>query len=248
MTEIELINISKKFKIGYSKDQNRLLKIISSLSGREPKKVFWALQDINFKINPGEMIGIIGKNGAGKTTLLRIIAGIYRQDGGEIKKSGRMVCSIGSHITLPERLTMRDNIYLYGTLLGLDRQEIIRKFDHIVEFCELEDFIDTKLYQFSEGMKIRLISTLLIFTYPDLALIDDIDVTLDKSFVDKFLMTSFKVVKERQGIYLLASHNTELLKHCDRILWLEKGKTKKIGQSAEIIEEYLDSLREQKAG
>jgi ABC-type polysaccharide/polyol phosphate transport system ATPase subunit len=178
-------NISKKFKIGFKKNQGALERFISFFSGKEPKKTIHALKDVSFEVRKGEIVGIIGENGSGKSTLLRVIAGIYKQDEGKIITNGKVISIINLVIGLHLRLTMKDNILLISSFFGLSQKEIEKRFDSIVEFAELESFVNTKIYQFSEGMKQRLAFSIAIYCNPEILLLDEVFEVGDESFRKK---------------------------------------------------------------
>ena len=156
MNRITVNNVSKRFEIGFKKNQSALSRFVSLFSGRESKKEIWALKEITFTAKAGEIIGIIGSNGSGKSTLLRIIADIYDTSSGSIRTTGQIISLIGLWSGLEERLSMKDNIYLCCSLFGLDHKTITDRLEAIITFTELEDFVHTKLYQFSQGMAQRL--------------------------------------------------------------------------------------------
>ena len=178
-------NISKKFKIGFKKKQSALARFVSLFSGKEPKKIIQALKDVSFKAKKGEIVGIIGKNGSGKSTLLRIIAGIYNKDKGEIITNGKIISVINLKVGLQPRLTMRDNIFLTSSLFDLSQNDIKQRFNSIVEFAELENFVNTKIYQFSEGMKQRLAFSIAIYCNPEILLLDEVFEVGDEKFRKK---------------------------------------------------------------
>ena len=163
MTKLETVTFasnksccaSKKFDLHFRKQEGALARILSLLYWGEEKELH-VLRDISLRVFSGDSIGIIGKNGCGKSTLLRIIAGIYRADKGIVKTNGNIIYLTGFFNGLNDRLTMWENIYLVGAIYGLSQREIKKKFDEIVSFSGLNDFVDTKLYQFSSGMLIRL--------------------------------------------------------------------------------------------
>lgn len=244
---IELNNVSKKFKIGCKEEKKTILaKITSFFSGKEAKKDFWALREISFSAHSGENLGIIGKNGSGKSTLLRVIAGVYEPSSGEVKTKGNVFCLMGLGQGLNHKLTMRENIYLMGSIMGLSQKDIKGKFDEIVNFSDLENFLDTKVYQFSSGMVIRLNFSVMIHclrhSKPDILLLDEIfgaggDIDFEEKAIKKmeeFVMGGTTVV--------LASHNLDIIKkYCGRVIWLNKGEIVGIGAPKEIIFEYLSS-------
>jgi len=236
--KVVINNISKEFNIGFKKNQSVLQRIISFLSGKESKKMIKVLDNISFKINSGEIVGIIGENGSGKSTLLRIIAGIYSRDSGEVFVNGKIISLINLNIGLKERLTMRENIFLCCSLFGLGKEIIKRKFNSIVEFSELSNFIDTKLYQFSNGMLQRIAFSIAIHCEPEILLVDEVFEVGDEEFKKKSGDKIRELVKNG-GSVMLVSHDLDMIKkHCHRVIWLEKGKLKKIGSVEKITEEY----------
>jgi len=185
MKRIIVNKISKKFKIGFKKKQTAIARFSSFVSGREPKKTLIALQDVSFSADAGEVIGIIGKNGSGKSTLLRILAGIYTHHEGSKSIKGRMIPLIGLGQGLHRRLTMKENIFLVGSLFGLSKRDIKNRFNSIVAFSDLEEYVHTKPYQFSEGMKQRLAFSIAIHCNPDVLLLDEVFEVGDEEFKKK---------------------------------------------------------------
>jgi ABC-type polysaccharide/polyol phosphate transport system ATPase subunit len=241
MKRIIVENISKKFKIGFKKNQSALANIISVFSGREPKKIIWALKNVSFQAQAGEIIGIIGENGSGKSTLFRIIAGIYNQEEGKIKIDGTLISLINLYVGLKERLTMKENIYLIGSLFGLSIKEIKKRFNSIVKFAELENFVNTKIYQFSLGMMERLTFSIASHSDPEILLLDEAFEIGDENFKKKSAKKITELVK-RGATVILVSHELWLIeKYCDKIIWLDKGEIIKQGEPKEIIKEYTSA-------
>lgn len=240
MSRIIVKDISKKFKIGFKKNQSALARIISFFSGKEPKKTIWALKNISFETERGEIVGIIGKNGSGKSTLLRTIAEIYESNGGSITTNGKIISLINLNIGMHPRLTMKDNIYLCCSLFGLSRKTIKKRFNSIIEFSELENFLKTKLYQFSEGMKQKLAFSIAIHCNPDILLIDEVFEVGDKEFKIKNA-NKIKELVNKKATVLLVSHELWMIeKYCHRVIWLDKGKIKKEGKTRDMIREYTE--------
>jgi len=238
MKRIILKNVSKKVKIGSSKDLNPLLKLFYSISGKEHVQDLEIIGNVSLSIDAGKRVGIIGKNGAGKSSLLRAIAQIYNIDTGSVEINGKLISLI--NLELHGRLTMRDNIYLCCTLYGLDERTIKEKFNSIVEFSQLKDFVDTKIYQFSTGMVLRVVTSVVVHCNPDILLIDDADAVTDKDFTSKYVKKGIELTKNGTTI-LIVSHNLKVLGECDEVIWVEKGEIKKFGNSREVIEEYKQS-------
>lgn len=236
---IVLENISKRFRIGFKKHQGTLARLLVLFSGKEPKMVIEALKDISFSAEAKEIIGIIGENGSGKSTLLRTIAGIYIQDQGKIYINGRVISLIGLNFGLKSRLTMKDNIYLCCSLFGLSQEEIKKSFGSIVEFAGLEDFVNTKLYQFSWGMVQRLVLSIVIYCNPDILLLDEAFAELDEDFRIKSA-DKIKGLVNNGVTVLFASHEMGLIEQCcNRVIWIDRGQIVRIGKSEEVIKEYL---------
>ncbi len=238
MKRIIANNVSKKFRIGFRKRKMALARFVSFLSGREPKKDFWALKGVSFSADAGEIIGIIGKNGSGKSTLLRVLAGIYAHNSGEIDCNGKIVSLIELNIGLHNRLDLRDNVYLCCALFGLGRKEIRKKFSSIVSFAGLNDFTRTKLYQFSIGMTQRLAFSIAVHCNPEILLLDEVFEVGDKDFRKKSSQKIKELAKKGAAV-LLVTHDLDMVKrHCSRLIWVEKGKIAKIGSTRSIIRKY----------
>ncbi|MBL7072017.1 MAG: ABC transporter ATP-binding protein [Candidatus Omnitrophica bacterium] len=239
MKRIIVENVSKKFMIGRKDNRSTLARFISFFSGREPKKVIWALKNISLSVDAGEILGVIGRNGSGKSTLLRVIPGIYDIDGGEIKTEGKIVSLINLHIGLRDRLTMEQNIYACCPLFGLSYAEIKIRYHSIVRFSGLERFVNTKLYQFSQGMRQRLSFSMALYCDADIFLIDEVFEVGDEEFRNNSMARIEELIKKGASI-LLVSHELPMLeKHCDRVIWLDNGKLIKEGPAKEVIKDYL---------
>jgi lipopolysaccharide transport system ATP-binding protein len=211
----------------------------SHVGGRE---IFWPLRNVTFSIEQGESFGVIGRNGAGKSTLLRILTGIYRPDEGRLEKTGTAgLLQIGAGFH--EDLTGRDNIYLNGAILGLKKKEIGLLFDSIVEFSELERFIDTPIKHLSSGMISRLGFSIAIKVRPDILLIDEIFAVGDEGFKEKCNQEMEKI-KEMNNTIVLVSHDMDdITRICDRAICLDQGAVVYEGTSREAADYYLESLR-----
>lgn len=240
MERVVVKNVSKKFKIGFKKNQGTLERATSILSGREPKQEIWALKDVSFTAHTGEIVGIIGPNGSGKSTLLRVIAGIHDKDSGTVEINGNLISLIGLSIGLKERLTMKENIYLCCSLFGLSQQATKERADSITEFAELENFINTKIYQFSEGMKQRLAFSIAMHCDPEILLLDEVFEIGDDSFKTKSIEKIKELMKSGTTI-LLATHYLDIVKRhlgkqCDKILLMEEGEHVVFGNTRSAME------------
>ncbi len=245
---ISVKNIGKTFLLGSKKNESTLSKVLSLVSGRESKKVHHALKNITFEALSGEIVGIIGRNGSGKSTLLRIIAGIYEYTTGTVETNGKLLYLNGFGTGLKPRLTMKENIFLIGSIMGLSRFEIKKRFSTIVEFSGLSEYVDTKIYQFSSGMITRLKFSIGIhcfeFHAPDILLIDEVlgaggDIDFQKKAGEKMQM-----LMRGGATALLVSHNlNEIQKYCTRVLWLQNGEIFKSGKTEDIILEYKETRK-----
>lgn len=239
MQRIKALNITKRFVINAKKHKTALSNILEFFSKKEEEKIITALNKVSCIANAGEILGIIGDNGSGKSTLLRVLAGIYLSDEGTIQHNGKIISLINLSIGLQDRLTMKENIFLCCTLFGLSQAEIKKKYSLIIKFSELEKFIDTKVYQFSNGMLQRLAFAIAIHCNPDILLLDEVFEIGDESFRKKSEEWIQKFVS-CGGAVILASHELTIIeKYCTRVLWLKKGTVRKEGKSKEVIDAYL---------
>jgi ABC-type polysaccharide/polyol phosphate transport system ATPase subunit len=236
-------NVSKEFLIGYNRNLSATERFISLFSGREPKKIIDVLKRVSLDIYSGEVVGIIGDNGSGKSTLLRIIAGIYKPDVGSVTVNGKIISLINLYIGLKDRLEMRDNIYLCCSLFGLTRREINERFDSIVTFSELSKFVNTKIYQFSEGMKQRFVFSIAMHCNPEILLLDEIFEVGDENFREKSVKKIQEIV-QIGGCVVLVSHDMEMInKYCNRVGLMDAGHLIGVGKPNEIIEKYLKHFK-----
>lgn len=238
MHRVEVKDVSKIFKIGSQKNQGALSRVLSLISGRERRKKIRVLRKVSFKVDPGECVGMVGSNGAGKSSLMRILCGIYSKTGGEVKLHGNIVPIIGMGMGFLIRLSMKDNIYLMGSLFNMSRKEIKEKFPSIVEFAELKDYVDTKLFQFSEGMRNRLAFSIAIHADPDILLLDEVFEVGDKRF-RKRSSEKIKELVENGSSVILISHELWMIeKHCERTIWLRDGRIHRDGKTSTVLDEY----------
>lgn len=238
MERIIVKNISKKFRIGSLKKKSALARFISLFTGKEPQETIWVLKDVSFRTLAGEIVGIIGKNGSGKSTLLRIIAGIYRETSGLVQTNGKIISLINLPDGLHHQLSMKDNIRFLCSIFGMDQKETKLKLNSIVEFAELTNFVNTKAYQLSGGMKQRFIFSTAVHSGPEILLLDETFETGDAKFQFKSANKIKELVKNGVTVILI-SHDLDLiLKHCTRVIWIENGSIHAQGRADEIVKEY----------
>lgn len=244
--EIQIINVSKAFVIRHNKADSLKSKVIGVFYKRyrEQREIFWALRDVTLNISPGEAFGLIGRNGSGKSTLLKVIAGIYPATHGEVqlRNGARLGTMIELGVGFHPELTGKENIFLGASIHGLNRRDIDKIYGAIVEFSELDSFMDTPVKNYSSGMQARLGFALAVNLNPDVLLVDEVLAVGDESFQRK---CSDQIGKFRaQGkTIVFVSHSAEDVKNiCDRACVLDHGRMVFLGQPAEAIERYHQLL------
>jgi ABC-type polysaccharide/polyol phosphate transport system ATPase subunit len=199
---------------------------------------FWALRDVSFQLERGEVFGIMGRNGAGKSTLLKVIAKVLRPSQGRVWAKGNVAPLLEMGAGFHTELTGRENVYLYGSLLGFTRQEMDEKFDRIVDFAELWDFIESPLRTYSTGMVTRLGFSIATDVQPDILIVDEILGVGDEAFQRKSRARMLGFC-DHGATVLLVSHNSQLMRStCENALWLEHGAQQMIGPVGEVADAY----------
>ncbi len=237
---IKLENVSMKFNLGIEKNFSIKEAFISFFDRkRRPKTTeFWALKDVSFNIKKGEVIGLIGSNGAGKSTLLKVVSGVMKPTKGKITVNGVISPMIELGAGFDPELTARENIYLNGSILGYSKQFIDDKFDEIVEFSELRDFLDAPVKNFSSGMVAKLAFSIATIVSPEILIVDEILSVGDIKFQEKSKNKMLELIRGGTTV-LYVSHSLESIKElCSRVVWLEHGEVVKIGETKKICDEY----------
>lgn len=205
---------------------------------------FWALKDVNFEIQPGDRVGIIGRNGAGKSTLLKILSRITEPTTGKVKLKGRVASLLEVGTGFHPELTGRENIYLNGAILGMSKAEITRKFDEIVDFAEVEKFLDTPVKRYSSGMYVRLAFAVAAHLEPEILIVDEVLAVGDAQFQKKCLGKMEDVSKEGRTV-LFVSHNMKAIQHLTRhCLALKEGRIDYFGDTVTAVEHYIANMAE----
>lgn len=244
---ISVEGISKNFRIPHEK-HTTVKAAALNLFRRTEYSTLQALKDVSFQVREGEFFGIIGRNGCGKSTLLKIIAGIYVPTHGKIDVNGRVSPFLELGVGFNPELTARENVYLNGAILGLTKREIDEKFDEIIRFAELEDFVDMKIQNFSSGMHVRLAFSIAIRAHAEILLIDEVLAVGDANFQEKCIR-EFKKFKEEKRTILFVTHGMDMVERfCDRVLLLDRGEKKEIGDPGKVALEYgkLNILEKEK--
>jgi lipopolysaccharide transport system ATP-binding protein len=253
-TIIEIKNISKSYRIGIKQQYYSLRDVLSGYAAYQISKLsqhlkggntdnardmFWALKDVSFNVNDGEVIGIIGRNGAGKSTLLKILSRITPPTSGEIRLKGRVASLLEVGTGFHQELTGRENIFLNGAILGMKRREVLRKFDDIVEFSEMEKFLDTPVKHYSSGMYARLAFAVAAHLESEIMIVDEVLAVGDSSFQKKCLGKMGDIARKGRTV-LFVSHNMGMIQSlCKRCVMLDEGKMVKIGSTKSIVDFYL---------
>jgi len=237
-----MINVSDlgiKFKMGKRRRTRALSFIIErSRNQQQPRGEFWALRHVNFTVERGETVGIIGRNGSGKSTLLRVIAGIYPPDEGKVSVDGEVSTLFSLGTGFNAELSGLDNIYLGGVLMGLTKKKIDGIIDNIIGFAELGDFIDMPVRTYSSGMRARLGFSIAINSDKDIVLIDEIMSAGDAAFRQKADTEMNRIIGERT--VMIVSHDmSSIQKFAKKVIWLNKGVLVAMGEPKEVIEQYL---------
>jgi ABC-type polysaccharide/polyol phosphate transport system ATPase subunit len=240
---IEATNISKVYRRYARKKQFATLKSAllkgSLIRDLQPDETFPALRGVSFTVPKGCTYGVIGRNGSGKSTLLKCVAGITRPNEGRVKVDGRISALIELGAGFHPEISGRENVFINGIMLGLSKREIQKRFDEIVEFAELRDFIDAPVKTYSSGMYMRLGFAVAINVDPDVLLIDEVLAVGDQAFTAKCL-DKFAEFRRRDKTILLVTHSLDLVeKFCDRALWLDRGRTLAEGEPRRVVAAYL---------
>jgi len=234
--------ISKRYLIGTKKDGSLRTSLSAIFNNKNTNtEEFWAVNDVTFKINKGDVIGVVGRNGAGKSTLLKIISQITKPTKGRLEINGRIASLLEVGTGFHPELTGRENIYLNGTILGMSRKEVKNKFDEIVAFSGVEKFIDTPVKHYSSGMYVRLAFAVAAHLEPEILIIDEVLAVGDAEFQEKCL-GKMKDVSNQGRTVIFVSHNMSAIKSlCTSGIFMEKGKVIAQGSINEIINCYLTS-------
>ena len=237
---IKIKNVSMKFNLGIEKEFSIKQAFINLFTrkNKRKKEAFWALKDVSFNVGKGEVVGLIGSNGAGKSTLLKVVSGVMKPTNGKVEVKGVISPMIELGAGFDGNLTARENIYLNGAILGYSKKFIDSKFDEIVEFSELKDFLEVPVKNFSSGMTAKLAFSIATVVNPEILIVDEILSVGDLKFQEKSKHKMMEMIKGGTTV-LYVSHSLESIKDlCTKVVWLEHGKVVKIGDTKKICDEY----------
>src|SRR2546428_3337439 len=257
---ISVEQLSKSFKIDHESIGRRAYRtlhddliglpkrLLSRLSrnGRSTSEIFWALKNISFDVKQGEVVGIIGRNGAGKSTLLKILNRITEPTSGGADVYGRVGALLEVGTGFHPELTGRENVFLNGAILGMSRAEIRKKFDEIVAFAEIEQFLDTPVKRYSSGMYVRFAFAVAAHLDPEILLVDEVLAVGDAEFQKKCLGKMENVSGKEGRTVIFVSHDMDAICHlCSRCVLLRHGEVAKIGNATDVVGAYLGGERDQ---
>lgn len=243
---IDIKDVFMKFNLGIEKDFSMKQAFVNFFSfkkknKKKKKEYFNALSDISFHINKGEVVGLIGSNGAGKSTLLKVVSGVMKPTSGSVEVNGNISPMIELGAGFDPELTARENIYLNGAILGYSKKFIDEKFNEIVEFSELKDFLDVPVKNFSSGMTAKLAFSIATVVNPEILIVDEILSVGDMHFQEKSKNKMMSMIEGGTTV-LYVSHSLESIKSlCTKVVWIEHGKIQMIGDPNEVCERYYES-------
>ena len=238
---IRIKNVSMKFNLGIEKDFSFKQLFINLFSGKMKKKdYFWALKDVTFDVNKGDVVGLIGSNGAGKSKLLKVVSGVMKPTSGKVEVDGVISPMIELGAGFDLNLTARENIYLNGAILGYSKKFLDSKFDEIVEFSELKDFLDVPVKNFSSGMTAKLAFSIATIVNPEILIVDEILSVGDIKFQEKSKNKMLEMINGGTTV-LYVSHSLESIKElCNKVIWLDHGKVVMMGNTKEVCDKYYE--------
>ncbi|HVV66364.1 MAG TPA: ABC transporter ATP-binding protein [Rhizomicrobium sp.] len=244
-TSIEVSKLSKRYELGKRRDlttfREQLMRLVQP-RGKESDRELWALKDVSFSLNEGEVVGIIGRNGAGKSTLLKILSRITFPTSGRIRVRGRVASLLEVGVGFHHELTGRENVYLNGSIMGLRKREVDERFAAIVEFAGVEQFIDTQVKHYSSGMRLRLGFAVAAHLDPDVLIVDEVLAVGDAGFQKKCL-AAIEGLHGGGRTVLFVSHNMAAVENlCSRAIWIDGGKIRQDGPAKDVIGEYMASF------
>ena len=242
-TIIKIENVGLRYYVPRERIGSFKEYIIRRVQGQLVYEEFWALKNVSFTINKGEVFGVIGENGAGKSTLLKLIARVLKPVSGRVWVSGNVAPLLSVGAGFHPELTGRENIFLNGTLLGFTQRQMEEKLDSMVEFTGLKDFIDAPIRSYSSGMTARLGFAVATDGRPDILIVDEVLAVGDEAFQAK-CFARIRSYQEEGMTTLFVAHNSDRIRNlCNRAAWLHKGELKMIGNAKEVVASYVETIK-----
>ena len=238
MSVIDVKNVSIRYLTGDVKDIGLKEFIVRKLTKNYSVREFWAVRNVTFSLEKGDMLGIIGRNGSGKTTLLKVVAGIMEPSEGHVKRDGKIAALLALGSGFDGDLTVRENTYLRGAMLGFTREFMNETYDKIIEFAELGDFQDRQFKQLSSGMGARLAFSIASLVQPDILILDEVLAVGDGAFRKKSEQKMRELLNSGATTVLVSHSIGQIRQLCNKVLWLDKGKQIDFGDTNPICDRY----------
>lgn len=214
------------------------------LGKKNKKEICHAVQDVSFKVKKGEILGIVGKNGSGKSTMLRAIAGIFSPNSGTVDLHGNTISLLAIGLGFQKELSGRDNILLSGMLLGFTEEQIQARMQEIIEFSELENYIDAPVRTYSSGMYSKLAFSITAILETDIILIDEVLSVGDAKFKKKSYKKMKQLIMDKDRTVVIVSHDMKAIRDlCDKVLWIHEGRLMEYGKTVEVLEKYEEFMK-----
>jgi ABC-type polysaccharide/polyol phosphate transport system ATPase subunit len=236
---IKAENVSICYRMSQDKIQSIKEYLVALLKRKLKHNTFYALNDVSFEVKKGEVVGLVGNNGAGKSTMLKVISGILRPTKGKVTIGGNIVPMLELGSGFDFDLTGRENIFLNGAILGYSEEFLRSKYDEIIEFSELGQFIDIPVRNYSSGMMMRLAFSIATVVNPDILILDEIMAVGDAAFQEKSYARMMEMMSHGTTVLLVSHSIDQIRKLCDRVIWLDHGKVMQIGETQEICDAYM---------
>jgi ABC-2 type transport system ATP-binding protein len=237
-TIVKVDSLYKTFRLPHEASSGIKQVLVNKLRGKRGYEIQNVLNDISFEIKKGEFFGIVGRNGSGKSTLLKLLAGIYIPDKGVVQVNGSLTPFIELGVGFNPELTGRENVFLNGALLGFSKKEVTEMYDEIVDFAELEKFMDQKLKNYSSGMQVRLAFSIAVKANSDILLIDEVLAVGDAAFQRKCFDYFMKLKKDKRTVILVTHDMSAVRQYCDRAIMIDQGRIVKSGKVEVIAQAY----------
>ena len=240
-------DIGVVYKIQHEKSRSLKEALFNKLRGKGGAEEFWALRGVNFEVEQGDVLGVIGKNGAGKSTLLMVLSGILEPDVGKLTLNARSSSLLSIGASFRPELSGKDNIFLNGAFLGLTQEEIENKFDEIVNFADIGDFIDVPVKKYSSGMRARLGFAISASIEPDILLLDELLGVGDVAFKEKSQKKIRELMNKAKTVVIVTHEPNFVREYCTKAIWINQGQVAEMGKPAKVVNEYLKFIEKQKS-
>lgn len=240
---LKLENVSVRYKKGDFKSVGLKEYVLRRIKGQYKVSWFLAVNNVSFELQDGDMLGIIGKNGAGKSTLLKVITGIMRPSEGTVNVKGNIASLLELASGFDNEMTVKENTFLRGAMLGYTKEFMKQKYDEIIEFAELQDFQDSKFRQLSSGMKSRLAFSIASLVQPDILILDEVLSVGDGAFRKKSEDKMREIMKQGATTLLVSHSIVQIRRLCNKALWLDKGKMVAFGDTKDVCDRYEEFLK-----